>query len=709
MPSTRFVAMLDAAGAQSAPTQAEPVTGKDDMPMRAPDWVDASPARATLRDAGPGGDATPVSSDADKREDSSFDEPLDETAAAVVRDPIRGARNMHRNGTVPWAVSATAHGEMGTSIALPVVAIGQPLSMSALPNSTSAPSRAVSGRIADGLRRAELARTGIINSLPLPITDFGHAPAGDAGQIPAVGAAPADPGEAQPINAGQMSPVDAAPALVRVGRSAADSSPPFAGTKAAIAGPLIRPDRAGNMTAAEPGKFLDAPGSGNGRTLVLGAPASTATAAAPRSDCSPDAGAAAREGVVTEPPRAMNSGVVHRDPAPPIKPVRLPTPAAESNDLAPVSDGLEAALADGALLPALSTTEASAPAAPGRTASPGIQPSPHAPGPIPTQSGSAADGHIPAFTARERMPALAMPFTPDGGAATGEGRAQKQLRFAVQTAAAASGDTGRGTAIANGEAVRNAGPAIGHSQEELTRRAGGPGTDSGGTAAPQAVAAQPADRALIAPTVMAVPFTDAPASGGAIAVWVSQEPVAAAVALPGKHDADPLTPLIDEIGSVGAAVGGAPGSVITPESVPPSLGSAFSPDQAPPGPIAEIGRRMLRTLDTGDQDISLRVHLPGFGDLDLRLVVAGHDVSAWFHSPQSSLQQAISQGLGQLQLDLAGAGYDLNRAWVGDNAWTPGSRSTAPAAVQQVRGAVGPAPGKPVVTSGPIMGISIYV
>jgi hypothetical protein len=46
-------------------------------------------------------------------------------------------------------------------------------------------------------------------------------------------------------------------------------------------------------------------------------------------------------------------------------------------------------------------------------------------------------------------------------------------------------------------------------------------------------------------------------------------------------------------------------------------------------------------------------------------MVQGRDVSAWFGAAQPQVQQAVSQALGQLRLDLAGAGFTLTGAGVG--------------------------------------------
>lgn len=78
-----------------------------------------------------------------------------------------------------------------------------------------------------------------------------------------------------------------------------------------------------------------------------------------------------------------------------------------------------------------------------------------------------------------------------------------------------------------------------------------------------------------------------------------------------------------------------------------------------------VSRQVMGMIATGGHEATLRLHPPELGDLTVRVVVAGRDVSAWFGSPQPQVQQAISHAFDQLRSDLGGAGYNLTGAWVG--------------------------------------------
>ena len=107
-----------------------------------------------------------------------------------------------------------------------------------------------------------------------------------------------------------------------------------------------------------------------------------------------------------------------------------------------------------------------------------------------------------------------------------------------------------------------------------------------------------------------------------------------------------------------AALAAAP--TVTPGSVADaSAGGAIS-DQ--------VAGHLVRLVSSGSSDMVMRLHPPELGDLTIRVAVSGHDVSAWFTSPQPEVQNAISAAMGQLQTDLGNAGYNLNGAWVGADA-----------------------------------------
>jgi flagellar hook-length control protein FliK len=135
--------------------------------------------------------------------------------------------------------------------------------------------------------------------------------------------------------------------------------------------------------------------------------------------------------------------------------------------------------------------------------------------------------------------------------------------------------------------------------------------------------------------------------------------------------------------------------------------AAAAPDSAPSGLAEQLSNQIIGSAAAGHQDFALRLHPSGLGEVSVRILVTGHDVSAWFDSPQLPVQQAISQSMGQLHADLASAGYDLSGAWVGGRTWTPRQRTGSSAPPRQGRGA---AHSRPTEPSAPITtGVSIYV
>jgi flagellar hook-length control protein FliK len=65
------------------------------------------------------------------------------------------------------------------------------------------------------------------------------------------------------------------------------------------------------------------------------------------------------------------------------------------------------------------------------------------------------------------------------------------------------------------------------------------------------------------------------------------------------------------------------------------------------------------------REMAVRLHPPDLGELTVRVAVNGHDVSAWFETPQPQVQQIITDAIAQLQNDLGTAGYNLTGAWIG--------------------------------------------
>ncbi|HTV88262.1 MAG TPA: flagellar hook-length control protein FliK [Stellaceae bacterium] len=150
-------------------------------------------------------------------------------------------------------------------------------------------------------------------------------------------------------------------------------------------------------------------------------------------------------------------------------------------------------------------------------------------------------------------------------------------------------------------------------------------------------------------------------------------------------------------GAAAAAAGAA-----TPAA---SAGPADAADLA-----AQVVSRMAGALAPGNVDIVMHLHPPELGELNVRVQVSGHEVSAWFDSPLAQVQLALSQGMGQLRAGLADVGYSLNNAWIGGDAWTPRGGTASPTRRALV------AAGSPAVTTEPAAlspaagaGVSLYV
>jgi hypothetical protein len=100
----------------------------------------------------------------------------------------------------------------------------------------------------------------------------------------------------------------------------------------------------------------------------------------------------------------------------------------------------------------------------------------------------------------------------------------------------------------------------------------------------------------------------------------------------------------------------------------------------------QLSYQLTGLITSGGHEVVLRLHPPELGDLTLRILVNGREVSAWFGSPQLQVQQAINQAIGQLQTNLGNAGYSLTGAWVGADAWSPAERDESSAPPQQRSG-----------------------
>jgi flagellar hook-length control protein FliK len=114
-----------------------------------------------------------------------------------------------------------------------------------------------------------------------------------------------------------------------------------------------------------------------------------------------------------------------------------------------------------------------------------------------------------------------------------------------------------------------------------------------------------------------------------------------------------------------------------PAAPAPENSSNLSAANPTPGDISDqLFGHLLRYIQNPEHDVVLRLNPPELGDLTVRVVVSGREVSAWFATPQAQVQQAISQAIGQLHTSLGNAGYDLAGAWVGADASNPRERDS---------------------------------
>lgn len=144
---------------------------------------------------------------------------------------------------------------------------------------------------------------------------------------------------------------------------------------------------------------------------------------------------------------------------------------------------------------------------------------------------------------------------------------------------------------------------------------------------------------------------------------------------------------------------------------PVESSAPLSPSNPQPGGLAErLAHHVMNSIDNNGREVVLQLHPPELGELTVRVLVSGRDVSAWFGSQQIPVQQAINQAIGQLHADLGNAGYNLSGAWVGADA--SGSRERDDRSLMRSRGTSdrsssqgSPAP----LTPSAAAGVSIYV
>jgi hypothetical protein len=151
-----------------------------------------------------------------------------------------------------------------------------------------------------------------------------------------------------------------------------------------------------------------------------------------------------------------------------------------------------------------------------------------------------------------------------------------------------------------------------------------------------------------------------------------------------------------------------------PGGLPIEGSTTSSASSLSPSSLSEqLFHHVIGSVDNGGREVVLQLHPPELGDLTVRVLLNGREVSTWFASPQIQVQQAISQAIGQLQTDLRNAGYNLTGAWVGADASSPrewDGRSPMP---QPQRGGTANrlsperAPGSPSLSAA--SGVSVYV
>ena len=136
----------------------------------------------------------------------------------------------------------------------------------------------------------------------------------------------------------------------------------------------------------------------------------------------------------------------------------------------------------------------------------------------------------------------------------------------------------------------------------------------------------------------------------------------------------PVAGLSDGARAAEAAALGAPSEPTALANAPATaISSAAGADTSATATVAsQVASHVMRMVSSGSREMEMRLHPPELGEVTVRVVVNGRDVSAWFGSPQPHVQTAIADGIGQLQAGLGNAGYNLNGAWVGAD--TSGAR-----------------------------------
>ena len=168
-----------------------------------------------------------------------------------------------------------------------------------------------------------------------------------------------------------------------------------------------------------------------------------------------------------------------------------------------------------------------------------------------------------------------------------------------------------------------------------------------------------------------------------------------------------------DISALASTVAGTAAASPAPAAPAPENPPNLSASNLTLGDISDqLSSHLLRSIQNPDHNVVLRLNPPELGDLTIRVVVSGREVSAWFATPQAQVQQAISQAIGQLHTSLGNAGYDLAGAWVGADASNPRERDSS---LPSARPGGAPARAEPITAPQPSpgaktgRGVSIYV
>jgi hypothetical protein len=241
--------------------------------------------------------------------------------------------------------------------------------------------------------------------------------------------------------------------------------------------------------------------------------------------------------------------------------------------------------------------------------------------------------------------------------------------------------------------------------------------------APQAAPGQPADSNGASAAAEPVPGERNPIGAAAIAS-VSGGAVAALSnaggSATGIGDGQTGWDNRDREAAIFTAAGAAPSTQTVPGVGAPPAAPLASPTAGPDTAAAADGAGfadrlsgdVARLLASSSREAVLRLSPPELGEVTVRVAVSGRDVSAWFGTPLPSVQQTISQAIGQLQTDLGNAGYTLNGAWVGADASGSESGGTGAFVAAPTRPPAGVSQGGPAAVSAALpsaSGVSIYV